>query len=68
MNRVWGNGKEIILPLHVGLPFMDWDDFSNGVRKKLAPSHLSGRHQAPVTPPTNKLVRLGDDDMCLSEE
>eukprot|EP00975_Prorocentrum_lima_P002904 639195-Prorocentrum_lima.AAC.1 len=35
---VWGtdkaalvnqDGKESIPPLHVGLPFMDWDDFSN---------------------------------------
>eukprot|EP00975_Prorocentrum_lima_P009590 2043108-Prorocentrum_lima.AAC.1 len=38
MKLVWGtdkaalvdqDGKEIILSLHLGLPFMDWDDFSN---------------------------------------
>eukprot|EP00975_Prorocentrum_lima_P069269 12925310-Prorocentrum_lima.AAC.1 len=28
--------KEIILPLHSGLPFMERDDFSNDVRQKLA--------------------------------
>eukprot|EP00975_Prorocentrum_lima_P068635 12921790-Prorocentrum_lima.AAC.1 len=47
---------------------MDWEDFSNGVGKKLAQSHLAGRHQAPVTPPTIDLVRTGDDDLCLSEK
>eukprot|EP00975_Prorocentrum_lima_P013146 2791375-Prorocentrum_lima.AAC.1 len=47
---------------------MDWDDFSGSVRKKLVESHLSGRRQAPVTPPSINLVRFGDDDMCLSEE
>eukprot|EP00975_Prorocentrum_lima_P005030 1094710-Prorocentrum_lima.AAC.1 len=54
------DGKEIILSLHFGLPFMELDDFSNDVRKKLAKSHVAGRHQAPVTPPTINLVRLGD--------
>eukprot|EP00975_Prorocentrum_lima_P066540 12909779-Prorocentrum_lima.AAC.1 len=62
---VWGTDKvtlegqdkkEIIRSLHVGLPFMDWDGFSNGVRKKLAQSPLAGRHQAPFTPPTINLV------------
>eukprot|EP00975_Prorocentrum_lima_P048538 10154172-Prorocentrum_lima.AAC.1 len=37
MEMVWGtgevtlddqDGKDIILTLHFGLPFMDWDDFS----------------------------------------
>eukprot|EP00975_Prorocentrum_lima_P064724 12899246-Prorocentrum_lima.AAC.1 len=49
------DGQEIILTLHFGLPFMDWDDFSGSERKKLAQSHLPGRHQAPVTPPTINL-------------
>eukprot|EP00975_Prorocentrum_lima_P001636 351236-Prorocentrum_lima.AAC.1 len=49
------DGTEIILALYVGLPLMDWDDFSRSVRKKLAPSHLAGRHQAPVTPPSVNL-------------
>eukprot|EP00975_Prorocentrum_lima_P028217 5932821-Prorocentrum_lima.AAC.1 len=56
MKLVWGTdkvalvrqgGKEIILPLHFGLPFMEWDDLSNDVRKRLAKSHLAGRHPAP---------------------
>eukprot|EP00975_Prorocentrum_lima_P028391 5967318-Prorocentrum_lima.AAC.1 len=47
---------------------MEWDDFANYVRKKLANSHLAGRHHAPVTPPTINLVRIGDDHMCLREE
>eukprot|EP00975_Prorocentrum_lima_P065545 12904071-Prorocentrum_lima.AAC.1 len=56
LTQVWGtdkvalvaqDGKEIILSLHVGLPFMEWDDFSNDVRKRLAKSHLAGRHPAP---------------------
>eukprot|EP00975_Prorocentrum_lima_P010806 2295909-Prorocentrum_lima.AAC.1 len=42
--------------------------FSNSVRKKLAQSHLAGRHQAPATHPTIYLVRLGDDHLCLSKE
>eukprot|EP00975_Prorocentrum_lima_P059403 12453175-Prorocentrum_lima.AAC.1 len=46
---------------------MDWDDFSNDVRKKLAKSHLAGRHPAPVTPPTINLVRMGDEGGCDSE-
>eukprot|EP00975_Prorocentrum_lima_P038425 8076962-Prorocentrum_lima.AAC.1 len=50
------DGKEIILSLHNGLPFKEWDDFANYVRKKLAKSHLAGRHRAPVTPPTINLV------------
>eukprot|EP00975_Prorocentrum_lima_P028583 6005686-Prorocentrum_lima.AAC.1 len=38
MKLIWGtdkvtledqDGKDIILTLHCGLPFMDWDDFSN---------------------------------------
>eukprot|EP00975_Prorocentrum_lima_P022523 4739449-Prorocentrum_lima.AAC.1 len=29
------------------VPFMDWDDFPNDVRKKLAKSHQAGRHPAP---------------------
>eukprot|EP00975_Prorocentrum_lima_P043938 9214587-Prorocentrum_lima.AAC.1 len=38
MTLVWGtdkvalvgqDGKELILSLHFGLPFMEWDDFSN---------------------------------------
>eukprot|EP00975_Prorocentrum_lima_P068269 12919731-Prorocentrum_lima.AAC.1 len=33
------DGKEIILKLHFGLPCMEWDDFSSGIRKKLAQSH-----------------------------
>eukprot|EP00975_Prorocentrum_lima_P006401 1378711-Prorocentrum_lima.AAC.1 len=41
------DGKEITLSLHLGLPFMEWDDFANDVREKLAKSHLAGRHQAP---------------------
>eukprot|EP00975_Prorocentrum_lima_P018834 3967067-Prorocentrum_lima.AAC.1 len=49
------DGKEIILSLHFGLPFMEWDDFANDVRKKLAKHHLAGRHQAPVTPPAINL-------------
>eukprot|EP00975_Prorocentrum_lima_P047604 9950128-Prorocentrum_lima.AAC.1 len=62
---VWGTDKvtledhdgiETILTLHFGLPFMDRDDFSGSVRKKLAQSRLPGRHQAPVTPPTINLV------------
>eukprot|EP00975_Prorocentrum_lima_P043313 9093329-Prorocentrum_lima.AAC.1 len=64
---VWGtdnvalvgqDGKEIILSVHFDLPFMDWDDFSNAVGKKLAKSHLAGRHPAPVVPPTINLVRI----------
>eukprot|EP00975_Prorocentrum_lima_P025723 5411994-Prorocentrum_lima.AAC.1 len=60
---VWGtdkvtledqDGKEIILKLHFDPPFMEWDDF----RKRLAQSHLSGRHQTPVTPPTINVVTL----------
>eukprot|EP00975_Prorocentrum_lima_P063721 12893244-Prorocentrum_lima.AAC.1 len=47
---------------------MEWDDIANGVRKKLAKSHLAGRHQAPITPTTINLVRVGDDDVCLGEE
>eukprot|EP00975_Prorocentrum_lima_P054136 11354780-Prorocentrum_lima.AAC.1 len=47
---------------------MEWEDFANDVRKKPAKSHLGGRHQAPITPPTINLVRLGDDQMCISEE
>eukprot|EP00975_Prorocentrum_lima_P035538 7471674-Prorocentrum_lima.AAC.1 len=47
---------------------MDWDDFSNSVRKKLAQSRLTGRHQAPTTPPSINLVRIGDDSGCGSEE
>eukprot|EP00975_Prorocentrum_lima_P036655 7709960-Prorocentrum_lima.AAC.1 len=47
---------------------MEWEDFANGVRKKPAKSHLSGRNQATVTPPTINMVRLGDDHTCLSEE
>eukprot|EP00975_Prorocentrum_lima_P013915 2956419-Prorocentrum_lima.AAC.1 len=56
MKLVWGtdkvmladqDGNDIIQRLHFGLPFMDWDDFSGSVGKKLAQSHLSGRHQAP---------------------
>eukprot|EP00975_Prorocentrum_lima_P003437 754045-Prorocentrum_lima.AAC.1 len=47
---------------------MDWDDFSNGVRKKPAQSHLAGRHPAPATPPTINLVRTGDEGACDSEE
>eukprot|EP00975_Prorocentrum_lima_P061422 12876208-Prorocentrum_lima.AAC.1 len=47
---------------------MEWEDFANDVRKKLATSHLAGRHQAPFTSPTINLVRLGDDNMCLGEE
>eukprot|EP00975_Prorocentrum_lima_P028752 6040472-Prorocentrum_lima.AAC.1 len=46
------DGKDITLPLHFGLPFMEWDDFANDVRQKLAKSHLAGRHQAPTTPTT----------------
>eukprot|EP00975_Prorocentrum_lima_P017662 3728298-Prorocentrum_lima.AAC.1 len=30
------DGKEIPLSLHFGLSFMEWDDFANYVRKKLA--------------------------------
>eukprot|EP00975_Prorocentrum_lima_P063066 12889272-Prorocentrum_lima.AAC.1 len=48
-------GKDIILSLHFGLPFIEWEDFANDVRKKLAKSHLAGRHQAPVAPPTINL-------------
>eukprot|EP00975_Prorocentrum_lima_P070754 12933931-Prorocentrum_lima.AAC.1 len=64
MKLVWGtdkvalmdqDGKEIILLLHCGLAFMDWDDFSNDMRKKLATNHLAGRHPAPVAPPTINL-------------
>eukprot|EP00975_Prorocentrum_lima_P064648 12898832-Prorocentrum_lima.AAC.1 len=44
------DGSEITLSLHSGLPFMEWDDFANNVRKKLAKSRLAGRHQAPTTP------------------
>eukprot|EP00975_Prorocentrum_lima_P037498 7889644-Prorocentrum_lima.AAC.1 len=47
---------------------MEWEDFSNSVRHMLAQSHLVGRHRAPVTPPTINVVRLGDDNLCLSEE
>eukprot|EP00975_Prorocentrum_lima_P004542 983897-Prorocentrum_lima.AAC.1 len=56
MKPVWGTdkvtlkdqyGKELILKLHFGLPFMEWDDSSGSIRQKLAQSHLSGRHQAP---------------------
>eukprot|EP00975_Prorocentrum_lima_P060015 12584212-Prorocentrum_lima.AAC.1 len=47
---------------------MDWEDLSNRVRNKLAQSHLAGRHQAPITPPAINLVRLSDDNLCLSEE
>eukprot|EP00975_Prorocentrum_lima_P001979 431278-Prorocentrum_lima.AAC.1 len=70
MKLVWGtdkvalvdqDGKEIFLSLHVGPPSMDWDDFSNDVRKKLATSHLAGRHPAPVAPPTINLARMGDE-------
>eukprot|EP00975_Prorocentrum_lima_P000733 147033-Prorocentrum_lima.AAC.1 len=51
MKLVWGtdkvaledlDGKDIIPKLHFGLPFMDWDDLSGSIRKKLAQSHLSG--------------------------
>eukprot|EP00975_Prorocentrum_lima_P021942 4620057-Prorocentrum_lima.AAC.1 len=45
------DGKEIILPLHFGLPIMECEDSANDVRKKLAQSHLA----APVTPPTTNL-------------
>eukprot|EP00975_Prorocentrum_lima_P019661 4138320-Prorocentrum_lima.AAC.1 len=50
MKLVWGtdkvalvgqDGKDIILSLHVGLPLMEWDDFSNNVRQKLAKESLS---------------------------
>eukprot|EP00975_Prorocentrum_lima_P050639 10604947-Prorocentrum_lima.AAC.1 len=47
---------------------MDWDDFSNDVRKKLDNSHLAGRHPAPVVSPTIDLVRIGDEGGCDSEE
>eukprot|EP00975_Prorocentrum_lima_P028350 5958621-Prorocentrum_lima.AAC.1 len=47
---------------------MEWDDFANNVRKKLARSHLAGRHQAPTIPTPVNLVRGGSDDVCLSEE
>eukprot|EP00975_Prorocentrum_lima_P013575 2884276-Prorocentrum_lima.AAC.1 len=47
---------------------MEWDDFSNDVRKKLANSHLSGRHPAPVAPPTINLVMMGDEGGYDSEE
>eukprot|EP00975_Prorocentrum_lima_P050510 10580463-Prorocentrum_lima.AAC.1 len=54
------------MSLHVGLPFMEWDDFSNVV--KLATSHVAGRHPAPVVPPTINLVRTGDEGGCDKEE
>eukprot|EP00975_Prorocentrum_lima_P010502 2230385-Prorocentrum_lima.AAC.1 len=47
---------------------MDWDDFSNDVRRKLAKSHLAGRHPAPVVPPTINLVRIGGEGGCDKEE
>eukprot|EP00975_Prorocentrum_lima_P013475 2861592-Prorocentrum_lima.AAC.1 len=55
MKLVWGtdrvtledqDAKEIILKLPFGLPFMYWDDFSCSIRKKIAQSHVPGRHQA----------------------
>eukprot|EP00975_Prorocentrum_lima_P048759 10203466-Prorocentrum_lima.AAC.1 len=44
-----------------------WDDFSTDVRKRLAKSHLAGRHPAPVEPPTINLVRIGDEGGCDRE-
>eukprot|EP00975_Prorocentrum_lima_P045719 9566049-Prorocentrum_lima.AAC.1 len=47
---------------------MEWEDFANDVRKKLAKSHLAGRHPAPAVPPTINLVRLGEEGGCDREE
>eukprot|EP00975_Prorocentrum_lima_P067553 12915561-Prorocentrum_lima.AAC.1 len=47
---------------------MEWADFSNDVRKRLAKGHLAGRRPAPVVPPTMNLVVLGDEDGCNREE
>eukprot|EP00975_Prorocentrum_lima_P049021 10257900-Prorocentrum_lima.AAC.1 len=47
---------------------MEWDDLSNNVRKKVAKSHLAGRHPAPVVPPTINLVVIGDEGGWDREE
>eukprot|EP00975_Prorocentrum_lima_P038564 8101966-Prorocentrum_lima.AAC.1 len=70
MKLVWGTDKvtladqdgiQIIPYLHFGLPFMGRVDFSNSARKKLAQSHLAGRHPAPVTQRSINLVRIGGE-------